>query len=269
MELASLIIAMLITGAVGGVLAGLLGIGGGIVIVPMLELALAFIGVDESVRMHIAVATSLATIVPTSISSARAHHRRDAIDFAVVRYWSPWIAIGAVAGIVIAANVSGDFLAAVFAVVAFAAALKMVLPLDDASLAADIPRGVFGPVIPLNVGAISTLMGIGGGTLSVTAMTLCGKPIHRAVGTAALLGLVIALPATIGYMVSGWGNPLLPAASLGFVSVPGFLLIAVTTVLFAPLGAKIAHALPRRQLGALFGLFLLVVAVRMGYRALF
>jgi uncharacterized membrane protein YfcA len=268
MELASLIIAMLATGAVGGVLAGLLGIGGGIVIVPMLEFALGVIGVDASVRMHIAVATSLATIVPTSMSSARAHYRRGAIDFAVVRYWSPWIAVGAVAGIAIAANVGGDFLAAVFAMVALAVALKMLLPLDDTNLADDIPRGVFGPVIPVTVGAVSTLMGIGGGTLSVTAMTLCSKPIHRAVGTAALLGLVIALPATLGYMISGWGNPLLPAASLGFVSIPGFVLIALMTVLFAPLGARIAHALPRRQLAALFGLFLLLVAVRMGFRAL-
>ena len=195
MELATLIIAMLVTGAVGGVLAGLLGIGGGIVIVPMLEFALGVVGVDESVRMHIAVATSLATIVPTSISSAQAHHRRDAIDFSVVRYWSPWIAIGAVAGIVIAANVGGDFLAAVFAVVAFAAALKMVLPLDDTSLAADIPRGVFGPVIPLNVGAISTLMGIGGGTLSVTAMTPITEPNAR-VRTRATKACTLAISST-------------------------------------------------------------------------
>ncbi len=268
MEMATLILAMLVTGAVGGVLAGLLGIGGGIVIVPMLEFALGIVGVDVSVRMHIAVATSLATIVPTSISSARAHYVRGAIDFTVVRYWSPWIAIGAVAGIVIAANVGGDFLAAVFAVVAFAVAVKMMLPLDDTNLASDIPRGLFGPVIPFVTGAVSTLMGIGGGTLSVTAMTLSGKPIHRAVGTASLLGLVIAVPATVGYIVSGWGNPLLPAANLGFVSLPGFLLIALTTVLFAPLGAKIAHALPRRQLSLLFGLFLFLVVVRMGFRAL-
>ena len=268
MELATLIIAMLVTGAVGGVLAGLLGIGGGIVIVPMLEFALGIVGVDASVRMHIAVATSLATIVPTSISSARAHYRRAAIDFTVVRYWWPWIAVGAVAGIVIAANVSGDFLAAVFAVVALAVAIKMLLPLDDTHLAPDLPRGLFGPIIPFVVGSVSTLMGIGGGTLSVTAMTLSGKPIHRAVGTASLLGLVIAVPATIGYMVSGWGNPLLPMASIGFVSMPGFLLIATTTVLFAPLGAKIAHALPRRQLSLLFGLFLFVVVARMAFRAL-
>jgi len=267
MEIASLVIAMILTGAFGGVLAGLLGIGGGIVIVPVLEAALAFVGVDPSVRMHIAVATSLATIIPTSMSSARAHHSRNSIDFALIRYWSPWIVIGAVVGIVIAANVGAEFLAAVFAVVALAVAIKMALPLDDVNLASDIPRGILGPTIPVGIGAISTLMGIGGGTLSVTAMTLSNRPIHLAVGTASLFGLVIALPATLGYVISGWDNALLPAASLGYVNLLGFAVISPATVLFAPLGAKIAHALPRRQLSALFGLFLFIVAVRMGLRA--
>ena len=267
MELAALLIAMLLTGAVGGVLAGLLGIGGGIVIVPILEIALSFLGVDPSVRMHIAVATSLATIIPTSIASARAHARRDAIDFAVIRYWSPWIVVGAVLGIVIAANVGAEFLAAVFAVVALLVAIKMGLPLDDVNLSDGVPRGVFGPVIPVTIGSVSTLMGIGGGTLSVMAMTLSGKLIHVAVGTASLFGLVIALPATAGYVIAGWGNPLLPAASLGYVNLTGLLAIAPTTVLFAPLGARIAHALPRRQLSLLFGVFLFIVAVRMGIRA--
>jgi uncharacterized membrane protein YfcA len=110
-------------------------------------------------------------------------------------------------------------------------------------------------------------MGIGGGTLSVTAMTLSNRPIHLAVGTASLFGLVIALPATLGYVISGWGNPLLPAASLGYVNLLGFAVISPATVLFAPLGAKIAHALPRRQLSLLFGLFLFIVAIRMGLRA--
>jgi len=267
MEMASLVIAMLLTGAVGGVLAGLLGIGGGIVIVPVLEAALAFVGVDEGIRMHIAVATSLATIIPTSISSARAHYRKESIDFELIRYWSPWIVVGAIIGIVIAANVEGGVLAAVFAVVAMSVAVKMALPLDDKSLAADVPRGVIGPTIPIGIGSISTLMGIGGGTLSVTAMTLSNKPIHLAVGTAALFGLVIALPSTLGYILSGWGHPDLPFGSLGYVNLVGFALISPTTVLFAPLGAKIAHALSRRRLSLLFGLFLFVVAIRMGLRA--
>ena len=267
MEMVSLVVAMLLAGAIGGVLAGLLGVGGGIVIVPVLEAALAFVGVDPSVRMHIAVATSLATIIPTSISSARAHYRRDSIDFNVIRYWSPWIVVGAIVGIVIAANVGAEFLAAVFAIVALAVAIKMALPLDDKNLSNDIPRGVFGPAIPVGIGTVSTLMGIGGGTLSVTAMTLSNKPIHLAVGTASLFGLVIALPATLGYIISGWDNALLPAASLGYVNLLGFAVISPATVLFAPLGAKIAHALPRRRLSILFGIFLFIVAVRMGLRA--
>lgn len=267
MELASLIVAMLLCGAVGGVLAGLLGIGGGIVIVPVLEAALAFVGVDAAVRMHIAVATSLATIIPTAVASARAHHRRESIDFGLVRYWSPWIIVGALLGNVIAANVSGDFLAAVFAVVALLVAIKMTLPLDDKHLAQDVPRGWIGPVIPAGIGSVSTLMGIGGGTLSVTTMTLSGRPIHLAVGTASLFGLVIAVPATVGYVIAGWGNPLLPAASLGYVNLLGLVAIAPATVLFAPLGARIAHAISRRQLSLLFGLFLLIAATRFGLRA--
>ena len=268
MEIATILVAMLLTGAVGGVLAGLLGVGGGIVIVPVMEAALAIVGVDPGVRMHIAVATSLATIIPTSISSARAHHRRDAIDFTVIRFWSPYIAMGAVAGVVISANVSGDFLSAVFAVVAFAVAAKMMLPLDDTNLADDVPRGLLGRLIPAAIGSVSTLMGIGGGTMSVTAMTLSGKPIHVAVGTSSLFGLVIAIPATAGYILSGWGNSLLPVASAGYVNLIGFAVIATATVLFAPLGARLAHALPRQRLSALFGLFLLIVGLRMAYRTL-
>lgn len=268
MELASLVIAMLLTGVAGGILAGLLGVGGGLVIVPMLEAALAIVGVDASIRMHIAVATSLATIIPTSIASARAHYRRDAIDSDLIRYWSPYIIVGAIAGIIIAANVGGSVLAAIFAAVAFSAAVKMMLPLDDKSLAADVPRGLIGPIIPVGIGAVSTLMGIGGGTLSVPAMTLSSKTIHVAVGTSALFGLVIALPSTLGYVVAGWGHAELPFGSLGYVNFLGFVLIAPATVLFAPLGAKIAHALSRRSLSLLFGVFLFAVAIRMALRAL-
>lgn len=268
MEMASLVVAMLLTGAVGGLLAGLLGVGGGIVIVPMLEAALAIIGVDASVRMHIAVATSLATIIPTSLSSARAHQQRGAIDYDLIRYWSPYIVVGAIVGIVIAANVGGWVLAAVFAAVAFSAAIKMMLPIDSKVLAADVPRGLLGPGIPIGIGAVSTLMGIGGGTLSVPAMTLSNRSIHVAVGTSALFGLVIALPATLGYVATGWGNAELPLGSLGYVSLPGFALIASMTVLFAPLGAKIAHALSHRSLSLLFGLFLFAIAIRMTLRAI-
>lgn len=268
MELLSLVVAMILTGAVAGVLAGLLGVGGGIVIVPALEAALAFVGVDASVRMHIAVATSLATIIPTSISSAAAHYRRSAIDSAVVRYWAPFILLGAVAGIVIAANVTGQVLAAVFAIVALSVAVNMMRPSQDKTIWKNVPHGLSGATIPTAIGSISTLMGIGGGSMSVPALTLMSKPIHVAVGTSSLLGLVIAVPAAVGYVIAGWGNELLPDWNLGYVSLIGFAAITPATVLFAPLGAKLAHALSRRWLSLLFGIFLFIVAIRMGLKAL-
>jgi len=263
-----LIVTMLVTGAAGGVLAGLLGVGGGIVIVPALEAALGILGVDAGVRMHVAVATSLATIVLTSISSSLAHYRKGSIDLGVVYYWAPFILIGSVAGTIVAAHVGGRVLAAVFAIVALTVAINMMRPNQAAVLADDIPRGFAGPLIPAGIGLISTMMGIGGGSMSVPAMTLSGRPIHVAVGTSALLGLAISLPASIGYIVAGWGEAGLPEGNLGYVSLVGFVLITPATVACAPLGAKLAHTLSRRWLSALFGAFLLIVAVRMGFRAL-
>lgn len=261
-------LAMLVTGAVGGVLAGLLGVGGGIVIVPVLEIVLAFLEVDSAVRMHVAVATSQATIILTSISSARAHFKRQSVDLDLVRRWGLLMFAGAVLGVIVAGHVHGHVLSGVFATVALIVAIKMMLPLDDRPLARDVPRNPTALVLPGTIGALSSMMGIGGGTLSVPIMTLLNQPIHRAVGTAALFGLVISTPATIGFIIAGMDNGLLPAGSFGFVNLIGFALIAPTTMLAAPLGARIAHGLERRQLSLLFGMFLFIVAVRMFYQAL-
>jgi len=262
-ELISLSIAMLCTGVVGGVLAGMLGVGGGIVIVPMLEFALGFIGVDPSIRMHIAVATSLATIIPTSISSSRAHFQHQAVDVDLVKNWALWIFLGALAGTWLASQVHSRVLTGVFAGVAFLVALKMILPLDNKTLRNGIPRGPAMIPVPTLIGLISTMMGIGGGSLSVPTMTAFGEPIHRAVGTAALFGLLIAVPGTIGFMITGYGNALLPAGSVGFVNLLGLALIAPATVVAAPFGARLAHAMKKRHLTLLFGGFLLIVAIRM------
>lgn len=268
LELITLSVAMLLTGVVGGILAGLLGVGGGIVIVPMLEFALGFIGVDPSIRMHIAVATSLATIIPTSISSSRAHFKRGAVDVELVKHWALWILLGALAGTWVASQVHSRVLSGIFAAVAFLVAAKMILPMDGKTLTTGVPRGPMMIPAPTLIGFISTMMGIGGGSLSVPTMTLFGEPIHRAVGTAALFGLVIAIPGTLGFMVTGYGNPLLPAGSIGYVSLIGLALIAPTTVLAAPLGARLAHAMQKRHLTLLFGVFLLIVAIRMLIRTL-
>lgn len=267
-DLLLLATAMLATGAIGGVLAGLLGIGGGIVIVPVLEAALAFLGIDLDVRMHVAVATSLATIIPTSIASARAHYRRGAVDLALAKRWAGFILVGALIGTWIASLVHGRVLAGVFAAIAFLMAIKLILPLDGRSVARDVPRNPGVLLLPAGIGAVSSMMGIGGGTLSVAALTLFNQPIHRAVGTSALFGLAISLPGTIGFMIAGHGDARLPVGSIGYVNLIGFALIASTTVLAAPAGAAIAHRLSQRQLGLMFGLFLLLMSVRMGLQAL-
>ena len=262
-----LTLAMLLTGCIAGVLAGLFGIGGGIVIVPVLEAALGILGVDAAIRMHVAVATSLATIIPTSISSALAHHQRKSVDVEIVKRWAIFVLAGALLGAWIASQVHSRVLAMVFATLALLVAAKLVFLPETRNLTNEVPRGPLVPVIPTSIGFFSSMMGIGGGTFSVMTLTLFNEPIHRAVGTAALFGLVISLPATVGFIVTGWGDTRLPPGSLGYVSLVGFALIAPATVLAAPLGAKIAHRLTQKRLSMLFGAFLVIASVRLFYRA--
>jgi uncharacterized membrane protein YfcA len=260
--------ALLGAGAAGGLLAGLLGVGGGIVIVPALDLALTLAGVDPAVALHVAVATSMATIVPTSISSSRSHAKRGAVDGDVIRRWSLPIVVGSLAGALLASSVDARVLSGVFGVVALLAALKMLLPLDRVVLRSTLPGGPIGVVLPASIGTVSAMMGIGGGTLTVPAMTLCGEPVHKAVGTAALLGLWISVPATLGYLLASTGDDLVPPWTVGYVSLPGFAVVAPVAWLVAPLGARLAHSLDRRRLSAAFGVFLLIVALRMLWRTL-
>ena len=257
--------AMLATGCVAGVLAGLFGVGGGIVIVPVLELALGFLGVDAAIRMHIAVATSLAVIIPTSLASARAHAARGAVDFNVVRRWAPFVLAGAVAGAWLASQFHSRVLSAVFATLALLVALKLVLLPESRNLTAEVPSNPATLAIPTLIGGLSAMMGIGGGTFSVMILTLFNQPIHRAVGTAALIGMLIAVPGMIAFVLLAWGDPRLPAGNVGFVSLIGFACIAPATVICAPLGARIAHSFSARKLSILFGVFLVVAALRMLY----
>jgi uncharacterized membrane protein YfcA len=256
---------MLGTGLIAGVIAGLLGIGGGIVIVPVLEYMLRFADVPIEWRLHVAVATSLATIIPTAISSSRAHHRRGAVDWRLAKLWSAPMLLGAFGGSLLAASANSATLAAVFGVVAMLIAIKMFLPLDNVQLMREPPRGVGGALIAALIGGVAAMMGIGGGSLSVPTMTLSGQSIHRAVGTAAFFGLVVALPGTVGYLVARPAGSM-PWGTVGLVSLIGVAVIAPFTVLTAPLGAKIAHGLSRRALSVAFGFFLFVVAARMLYR---
>jgi uncharacterized membrane protein YfcA len=259
--------AVVASGALGGLLAGLLGVGGGIVIVPVLDAALELAGVPSSAALHIAVATSMATIIPTSVSSSRSHAKRGSVDFALMKRWSVPIVLGSLAGSLAAARMDARVLAAVFGCVALAAALKMLLPLDHVVLRRTIPGGIGGAIIPAIIGAVSAMMGIGGGTLSVPTMTLCGEPVHKAVGTAALTGLWISVPATAGFLLSPAADAAGMPLTIGYVSLLGFAIIAPVSWAIAPLGVRLAHSLDRRRLSASFGVFLTLVAARMLYRA--
>jgi uncharacterized membrane protein YfcA len=266
-ELLPLIAILAASGVLAGFAAGMLGVGGGIVTVPVLEYSLRFAGVPEEYRMHVAVATSLAAIIPTSISSARTHHSRGAVDWQLAKSWGAAMVVGAGAGSVLASHAPLAVLAGVFGSVALLIAAKMLLPLDHLRVADNVPRGAGGALLGGLIGGVSAMMGIGGGTLTVPTLNLCGFPIHRAVGTAAFFGIFISIPGTVGYLLAR--PPVdLPWATVGFVSLVGLAVIAPGSMLTATLGARVAHSLSRRRLSQAFGLFLLVVGVRMLYRAL-
>ncbi|WP_458526863.1 sulfite exporter TauE/SafE family protein [Onishia taeanensis] len=257
-----LIAALLATGAVAGVMAGLLGVGGGIVIVPVLFHLFTLLGVDEAVRMHLAVGTSLATIIPTSIMSARAHRQKGSLDGAVIRRLVPGVVIGVLLGGVASRYLSGAALTGLFATIALLVAANMFRR-HTRILREGLPGPVGSGLIGMVIGGISSLMGIGGGTLSVPTLSAVNIPIRIAVGTGAALGLVISIPGTLSFMVSGLGVPDRLPGSIGFVNVLGFAAIVPMTMLCAPLGARLAHAIPPALLKRLFALFLLATAVRM------
>ncbi|MEO9458641.1 MAG: sulfite exporter TauE/SafE family protein [Lentilitoribacter sp.] len=258
-----LAVAMLCTGAIAGVLAGLLGVGGGIVIVPVLFILFDYLDIPPQISMHIAVATSLATIIPTSISSARSHHKKGSIDLDLLKSWAPLIFIGAAIGGVLSKYLASTSLTLIFGVIALLVSINMALP-KKLVISDELPKGVVGKgLLPSFIGGFSALMGIGGGTLSVPILSAFSFPIHRAVGTASAFGLVIAIPAVIGFIWSGWSADLRPPYSFGYVSLPAAVLIFSVSVFTAPLGAKLAHSLNPANLKKAFALFLFITSLRM------
>ncbi|MBI1181921.1 MAG: TSUP family transporter [Alphaproteobacteria bacterium] len=250
-------------GLFGGVLSGLLGVGGGIVIVPALYHVFSYLDIDLSLRMHMAVGTSLATIIPTSIRSVRSHHKRGAVDTALLRQWAIPLFIGVLIGTVIAVFVAkGGALTFIFATVALLVAAQMAFVPHTWTLRSSVPGGVGGALPPVGIGAISAMMGIGGGTLAVPTLSAFGVPIHRAVATAAGFGLIIAVPGAIGFIAGGWNDPV-PAYSLGYVSLLGFALIVPATLLAVPWGVALAHRLKPQPLRWAFALFLALTSLRM------
>lgn len=263
--LVGLALALLATGVVAGVLAGLLGVGGGIVIVPVLYHLFTLLGIDESVRMHVTVGTSLATIIPTSIMSSRAHRKRGSLDVGLLKQLMPSVVVGVLLGSVLSGYFSGRVLTLIFATMALLVALNMAFKRDGFSLGNGLPGRLGVSLIGGAIGGISTLMGIGGGTLSVPILNAYQTPMHKAVGTGATLGMVISLPGALAFMVNGWGEPNLPPASLGYVNLLGMALIVPATMVTTSWGARLAHAIDARRLRQVFAVFLTLTSLRMFY----
>ncbi len=255
-------------GAVTGVLAGLFGVGGGALMVPVLYDTFGFLGIDDGVRMPLAVGTSLAVIIPTSLRSYRGHLARGSVDNALLRQWAVPIVAGVLIGAVIARYASPVVMQVVFVLVAGVNAVKLISGTKRWDIASDLPGGWLLRAYGGLIGLLSSLMGIGGGQIANIIMTLYGRPIHQAVATSAGIGVLISIPGALGYVAAGWGRAGLPADAIGFVSFLGVLLFAPTTVLTANLGVKLAHSLSRRALERAFGFFLAFVCLRFVYAIL-
>ncbi|MEM6895915.1 MAG: sulfite exporter TauE/SafE family protein [Pseudomonadota bacterium] len=254
-------------GAFAGVLAGLLGVGGGIVLVPAFLYAFRATGFDGPEVMQLCVATSLATVVVTSVRSVLAHAKKDAVDWAILRAWAPGLAVGAAVGVLVAANLGSDALQLIFGALAVIVGLYMALGQSGWRLGAALPMGLFGRGIASIMGFLSVLMGIGGGSFGVPVMTLYGVAIHNAVATAAGFGVAIALPAVIGFLFVSVAGPL-PPFTIGAINLVGFIIIVPMTILTAPVGANLAHRLSAPWLKRVFGVFLLIVAGNMAWEVL-
>ncbi|MBX9907361.1 MAG: sulfite exporter TauE/SafE family protein [Beijerinckiaceae bacterium] len=262
-DLAFLAVSLVVAGAFTGILAGLFGVGGGAVIVPVLYEIFRVIGVPEDVRMPLCVGTSLAIIIPTSIRSFNAHRAKGLVDLDILKIWAVPVVLGVVAGSYIARFAPPDLFKIVFVFVAVASALRLLFASDRWQLGTEIPGKVLMSVYGAVIGVLSALMGIGGGQLSSLFMTFYGRPIHQAVATSSGLGVLISIPGALGFIYAGWPKmAVLPPLSLGYVSLIGFALFIPTSIWTAPIGARLAHRLSKRRLEVTFGIFLLVVAGR-------
>jgi len=258
----------LVLGMVAGFFAGLLGVGGGAIMVPVLAMMFAEQGVPDAHLMHLALGTSMATIVFTSISSFRAHHKHGAVIWSIVRDIAPGIVVGTLAAAQIAARVPTRPLAIFFAAFISYVAVQMILnvkPKPSRQLPGRL--GMFG--VGAGIGGISALVAIGGGSLSVPFMTWCNVKVHQAIGTSAAIGFPIALAGTVGYMISGYGASGLPAGSFGFIYLPALAATVVASMLVAPLGAKVAHSLPVATVKKVFAGVLILLSAKMLYGLFF
>ncbi|MBX9820713.1 sulfite exporter TauE/SafE family protein [Afipia birgiae] len=269
-QLLELVLLLLVTGALAGFLAGIFGIGGGAVLVPVLYECFRIAGVPLDARMPLCIGTSLAIIIPTAIRSWQAYHKRGSVDMDILKRWALPVLGGVILGSVIARYAPEKLFKYVFVGVAWSAAARLLLGKENWRLGAEMPKGIFMKVYGFFIGLLSTLMGIGGGLFSNLLMTFYGRPIHQAIGTSAGLAVLISIPGALGYIYAGW-----PAASrfpevaalqlpfaVGYISIIGALLVMPTSLLVAPLGVRVAHFLTKRKLEIAFGCYLLIVSSR-------
>jgi uncharacterized membrane protein YfcA len=256
------VLLLLVTGSVAGALAGLLGIGGGVIIVPVLVFVFRYHGVDTAVLMHVAIGTSLATIAVTSLSSIRAHQAHGAIRWEVFRYIAPGVVVGGLCGAAVADALPSETLRLLFAPFMVVIAIQLAM-----GRASKPHRQLPGPVGLVNaggvIGTVSALFGIGGGSMSVPFLTWCNVPVRNAVATAAAIGLPIAVAGGLGFVYAGWNVPGRPEWSIGFINLPATLGIVAASTFSAPFGAKLAHRIPEQLLRRSFAALLIVLAIKM------
>ncbi|WP_105401449.1 sulfite exporter TauE/SafE family protein [Neorhizobium sp. T7_12] len=256
------ILALLAGGAVAGILAGMFGIGGGAILVPIFFHVFGLLGVPEDVRMQLALGTSLAIIVPTSIRSYMAHRQRGAVDTDLLKGWIVAVPLGTLVATVIAAKATSAELQLIFAVIALVLAFRMIFNRASWKLGDDLPGNPVKFLVGTGIGILSGLMGIGGGILNNTFMTLYGRSIHQGVATSSGVGVLISLPGLAGYLWGGWGRPGLPPFSTGYINWLAVALLISVTLYMAPIGVRLAHVMSKRQLEIGFGIFLIVISAQ-------
>ncbi|MEO3414979.1 sulfite exporter TauE/SafE family protein [Roseovarius sp. CAU 1744] len=263
----SLLIAMLalllVIGAFAGVLAGLLGVGGGIVLVPAFFYAFQTLGYDGPQLMQVCLATSLATIIVTSVRSVLSHNKKGAVDWNILKTWAPGIAIGAVIGVTVASNLSSTFLQGLFGLLGIVIGLYLGFGRSEWRLAETMPTGLTRAVLSPILGLLSVLMGIGGGSFGVPLMSLYNTAIHRAVATAAGFGVTIAVPSVLGFLFLTIAPEHRPPLMIGAVNIPAFIVVIAMTLITTPWGVRLAHAMDPKPLKRVFAVFLTLVALNM------
>lgn len=258
------VMALLIAvGALAGVLAGLLGVGGGIVLVPAFFYVFSGLGYDNAQLMQICLATSLATIIFTSSRSVMSHHKKGAVHWDILRGWAPGIVLGAAVGVLVANRLRSDTLVLIFGALALLIGLYMAFGKASWTLGTQMPRGVKRAVLSPMVGFLSVLMGIGGGSFGVPIMTLHGIRIHKAVATAAGFGVIIAAPSVLLFLGSTVPDAGRPPFTFGSVNIAAFFVVTCMTMITAPLGVRLAHWMDPKPLKRVFALFLMLVALNM------